>query len=85
MEDFVVKEGVDTQLPMCAYKCNGYRFKGWNTESNGKGKTYQDGDMVNLKEDLKLYAQWEEIKVKKDDGPKKDEIDNEKEVKPIIG
>lgn len=59
MEDFVVMEGVDTQLPLCVYRRQGFYFKGWNTESNGKGTAYKDGDTVNLKEDLKLYAQWE--------------------------
>ena len=56
MEDFVVKEGVDTQLPLCLYKSKGYRFIGWKTKD---GKAYQDGGIVNLNEDLTLYAQWE--------------------------
>ena len=59
MEIQTVLEGTDTALTPCAYTKNGYRFKGWNTESNGKGTTYKDGGMVNLKEDLRLYAQWE--------------------------
>lgn len=63
MEAQTVTEGTDTALTKCAYTKNGYRFKGWNTESNGKGTAYKDGDTVNLKEDLKLYAQWEKIGV----------------------
>ncbi|MBR1514443.1 MAG: InlB B-repeat-containing protein [Bacteroidales bacterium] len=59
MEMQTVPEGTDTALEKCAYTKKGYRFKGWNTESNGKGTAYKDGDIVNLKEDLKLYAQWE--------------------------
>lgn len=59
MEAQVVPEGIDTPLAKCAYTKKGYRFVGWNTESNGKGTAYKDGDSVNLKEDLKLYAQWE--------------------------
>lgn len=58
MEVQTVPEGTDTALEKCAYTKKGYRFNGWNTESNGKGTAYKDGDTVNLKEDLKLYAQW---------------------------
>lgn len=61
MEVQTVPEGTDTALEKCAYTKKGYRFKGWNTEANGKGTAYNDGDIVNLKEDLKLYAQWAEI------------------------
>lgn len=56
MEDFVVNEGVDTQLPLCVYKSKGYKFIGWKTKD---GTAYKDGDIVNLKEDIKLFAQWE--------------------------
>lgn len=59
MEAQTVAEGQDTALKSCAFTKNGYRFKGWNTDSKGKGTAYKDGDTVNLKEDLKLYAQWE--------------------------
>lgn len=59
MEDFVVTEGVDTQLPKCTYESKGYKFVGWKTED---GKTsYENEATVNLKEDLTLYAQWEPI------------------------
>lgn len=58
MDAQIVPEGIDTPLATCAYTKKGYRFVGWNTESNGKGTAYKDGDLVNLKEDLKLYAQW---------------------------
>lgn len=59
MEPQIVPEGTDTALTHCAFTKNGYRFKGWNTDSKGKGTAYKDGDIVNLKEDLRLYAQWE--------------------------
>ena len=61
MEAQIVLEGTNTALEKCAYTKKGYRFKGWNTESNGTGTAYKDGETVNLKEDLKLYAQWEKI------------------------
>ena len=62
MEVQTVLEGTDTELTKCAFTKKGYRFKEWNTESDGKGTAYKDGDVVNLKEDIKLYAQWEPIR-----------------------
>ena len=82
MEVQTVVEGTDTALEKCTYTKNGYRFKGWNTESNGKGTAYKDGDTVNLKEDLKLYAQWEKIATS--EGPKEAPSKEEDDVKPII-
>ena len=35
-----------------------YTFAGWNTRSDGKGMTYKSGDIMNIKEDMTLYAQW---------------------------
>lgn len=62
MLDFKVTEGQNTVLPANKYTRKDYRFKGWNTESNGKGVAYADRDTVNLTNDIRLYAQWEEIK-----------------------
>lgn len=36
----------------------GYTFKEWNTESNGSGTTYKNGQEVSVTSGLKLYAQW---------------------------
>jgi len=33
-------------------------FIGWNTEKEGRGESYLDGDTVSFKEDTTLYAQW---------------------------
>jgi uncharacterized repeat protein (TIGR02543 family) len=38
---------------------DGYRFMGWNTKSDGTGKTVRAGDV--LTEDSRLYAQWEKV------------------------
>lgn len=35
-----------------------YEFVEWNTQSNGKGKSYKEGDKLNITEDITLYAQW---------------------------
>lgn len=37
----------------------GYTFKGWNTEKDGTGTTYQPGDTFNINTTTTLYAQWE--------------------------
>lgn len=41
---------------------DGYRFTGWNTQSDGTGQTYFPADEIPIEdEDLTLYAQWEKI------------------------
>lgn len=39
---------------------DGYTFLGWNTDSSGKGTSFQPGEqfMILLAEDLILYGQW---------------------------
>lgn len=51
----------DVTLPQCYFIVPGYNFTGWNTQADGRGKTYQPGDTVrNLAEEgtVTLYAQW---------------------------
>ena len=48
-------------LPESTFIRPGYTFTAWNTQPDGKGKTYAPGDMVaNLAEEgtVTLYAQW---------------------------
>ena len=35
-----------------------HTFLYWNTESDGSGDYYADGESVSLTQNLKLYAQW---------------------------
>ena len=35
-----------------------YKFIGWNTNADGSGKSYTDGENVLLSSDTTLYAQW---------------------------
>ncbi|MCR5435256.1 MAG: InlB B-repeat-containing protein [Bacteroidaceae bacterium] len=35
-----------------------YHFAGWNTESNGSGTSYSDGQSITATNDVTLYAQW---------------------------
>lgn len=38
---------------------SGYKFEGWNTQANGKGKDYQPFEKIsNLNDDITLYAKW---------------------------
>ncbi|WP_164845583.1 InlB B-repeat-containing protein [Anaerosphaera multitolerans] len=36
----------------------GYTFDGWNTEADGNGETYFEGETFNIVENTILYAQW---------------------------
>ncbi|MGN0343699.1 MAG: doubled motif LPXTG anchor domain-containing protein [Lachnospiraceae bacterium] len=42
---------------------DGYTFTGWNTQSDGKGTSYQPGDPFTLDDNTILYAQWKKNKV----------------------
>ncbi|MEA5108566.1 MAG: InlB B-repeat-containing protein [Sphaerochaeta associata] len=37
---------------------NGYRFGGWNTQSDGFGTNYESGTLYETDTELKLYAEW---------------------------
>ncbi|MBQ9598879.1 MAG: S-layer homology domain-containing protein, partial [Clostridia bacterium] len=37
---------------------NGYRFTGWNTEADGSGTSYTNGQKITPEEDITLYAVW---------------------------
>ena len=39
----------------------GYTFDSWNTQENGKGRTYKAGEEYTMNANLKLYAQWQAI------------------------
>ena len=36
----------------------GYTFIGWNTEADGSGTHYEDGEVITPTEDMHLYAEW---------------------------
>ncbi len=59
------KSGVKYNMPTNSYKRKGYVFVGWNTQKNGKGKTYKaKAKFVNLtsgKKMITLYAKWKKI------------------------
>ena len=75
MEPQEIVEGNETTLTPNIFTRDGYTFVGWNTKSNGKGEDYSDKAVVNLKEDLKLYAKWVKKAKEKKDGDKGDDDD----------
>jgi len=53
----------DTALRLNSFSCTGYVFAGWNTEADGSGRSFTDGqEVLNLTTEdngtVKLYAQW---------------------------
>lgn len=58
-QDFVV--GISQNLLTSTFTRVGYTFEGWNTESDGSGLSYLDGQLTTLLSDLTLYAQWRPI------------------------
>lgn len=59
MKGINVATSTDSRLKYNLFTKEGYMFKGWNTEADGTGTTYTDGQIVNLTENITLYAQWE--------------------------
>lgn len=63
MEPHYVDCGEETALQPLGYALPGYQFMGWNTEPDGTGDSYADGEqVVDLAESgnlITLYAQWE--------------------------
>lgn len=48
----------DTELDANVFVKDGYTFTGWNTKPDGTGTAYADKEIVNISENLTLYAQW---------------------------
>ena len=42
-------------------KKEGFEFKGWNTQADGKGTAYKPGDELKISSNQILYAIWEEV------------------------
>lgn len=50
----------DTLMPLYKPSKSGYTFVEWNTKSDGDGTGYTENDQIRIKNDITLYAQWEE-------------------------
>ena len=60
MEPQVFIQGRDTKLTANTFTRENYKFTGWNTAEDGSGEYYADeGAIINLTDDLTLYAQWQ--------------------------
>lgn len=57
-EDADILEENATEIAGCSFTYAGHKFNGWNTEANGSGDAYAEGDPV--LSPLTLYAQWKE-------------------------
>ena len=62
MDNINLKINENKNLPANTFIREGYIFKEWNTKADGKGISYSDRQIINLKNNLKLYAQWQPIK-----------------------
>ncbi|HEX9026216.1 MAG TPA: InlB B-repeat-containing protein [Clostridium sp.] len=53
---------IDEDTKMLLYKPtkSGYTFVEWSTKSDGDGTTYEYDDKITIKQNITLYAQWEE-------------------------
>ena len=49
-------------LPVCTFTRKDFAFSGWNTKADGSGTRYADKGYCTPKEDMTLYAQWDEPK-----------------------
>lgn len=60
MPDQAVDFNIATELDPIgtAITREGYHFTEWNTEKEGTGDHYNDGDEITITEDVILYAQW---------------------------
>jgi len=56
-QQFVI--GVAQNLTPNTFTKPGYSFTKWNTNQNGTGTSYQDGQSITINSGLTLYAQWE--------------------------
>lgn len=61
MEPINVSAGHSTKLTKNTYIKEGWSFKKWNTEQDGKGTAYGNEETISsITEDITLYAMWEE-------------------------
>ncbi len=57
-DDVTAEKGKEVKVLSNVFKRQGYTFTGWNTEADGSGTAYAEGDALIVNSDLTLYAQW---------------------------
>ena len=58
MEAQEVGKGIPTGLNANTFETTELDFTGWNTEADGSGTCYSDGQVASITKDTTLYAQW---------------------------
>ena len=74
MQSIIVTENSSITIPENQFTRSGYKFVGWNTESDGTGDSYSVGQTIQLSNNMILYAQWEEEETNEE--PSEDSIYN---------
>lgn len=58
-EQKIVTATNSTLIPPVSFIQVGYDFIGWNTRSDGNGTEYTAGQLMNINQDIELFAQWQ--------------------------
>ena len=58
MSSKTVSAGYSISLPANTFTRSGYEFVGWNTNADGSGVSYTNGQNINPSGNITLYAQW---------------------------
>jgi len=66
MEPQTFNVGEAQKLSGNTFRRLGYTFAGWNTQADGSGTAYANGETVTLTENITLYAQWRFIPIQLD-------------------
>ena len=61
MADEIFFSSTAQPLSLCSFSLTGYNYLGWNTEADGSGTSYSDGQSITVTNDMTLFAQWGKI------------------------
>lgn len=61
MQPQTFREEVAQALRTNAFTRSNYTFAGWNTDANGSGTAYTNGQSITVSANMTLYAQWEAV------------------------
>ena len=68
MKAQTIKRGKSTALSANKFTRNGYKFAGWNTKADGKGKSYKNKakvkNLTKAGKTVRLYAKWKKSTLK---------------------
>ena len=56
----IISKTPNFTIPENQFTRSGYNFTGWNTKADGTGDSYSVGQIIQLSNNMILYAQWEE-------------------------